>query len=100
MNTVPTNIPAGTPGSLFSAPATVTLNHGVASLIAAGTYYLYATDADMDLEIITATTPTWTKIRDGASTDGMLIYSDGVSLRLHNSHATTDNETAKLITVR
>lgn len=100
VNQVPTSIQAGNPGSLFAAPATVTLDHGAAYLIPSGDYYLYASDADMDLEIITATVPTWTKLRDGdAAIPGFYLHSDGVSLRLHNSHASTDGETAKLIQV-
>lgn len=97
---VPTGIQAGLPGSLWSAPETITLDHGESYVIPAGEYYLYATGNDVDLEIITATVPTWTKIRDGTvGAEGQLIESDGESLRLKNTHVATDDETAKLIQV-
>jgi hypothetical protein len=98
---VPTGILTGVAGSVFAAPQVVTLAHGAVSVIAAGVYWLYATDADMDLEVVTsATTPTWTKIKDGdAAPLGVLIMSDGTNVRLHNSHASTDGEVASLIKI-
>lgn len=99
--TLPTGLYTGLAGSKFSAPQVVTLNHGVSYVIPAGKYILYATDADMDLEVITAVAPTWTKIRDGADTSGlfMIVFSDGASVRLRNTHGATDNEVASLIKI-
>jgi len=96
---LPTDIQAGNVGSLFSLPVIKTLDHGEAFLVPAGDYYLYLTDADMDLECITAVTPTWTKMRDGTSTDFYYFHSDGVSIRLKNTHASTDDEVASLIKI-
>jgi hypothetical protein len=99
--TLPTGLFTGLAGSGFVAPLVITLAHGISSIIPAGRYYLYATAADMDLEIVTDAVPTWTKIRDGADTSGlfMVVISDGASVRLRNSHAVTDGETASLIRI-
>jgi hypothetical protein len=102
LDAVPTNILTGLNGSIQAAIQVVTLDHGGLYVIPAGVYWLFATDADMDFEVCTVgSVPTWTKFRDGAATEelGMLIYSDGVDSRLHNSHGATDGEVASLIKI-
>ena len=89
---------AGVAGSIFSAPIVVSLDAGIAQVIDAGTYYLYATNGDIDLEVVTATVPTWTKFRDGTTADAMLIISDGYNVRLKNTGA-TPAQTGSLIKI-
>lgn len=99
---LPTGIQAGNPGALWGAPEVIELDHEEAYVIPAGVWWLYDTDADMDLEIVTGYTDDvadWTAIRDGTTVPGARIISDGVSLRLRNSHAETDDETATLIQI-
>lgn len=99
-NALPSAAFTGQNGAQFAAPQVVTLTFGVAYVIPAGDYYLYLTGADMDLEVVTdATTPTWTKFRDGdAAVLGTLVHSDGTNVRLRNTHASA-TETASLIKI-
>lgn len=101
LDALPTNILTGLIGSIQGAAQVVTLDHGETYVIPAGVYWLFATDADMDFEVVTVgSVPTWTKFRDGdAAIPGALVYSDGVDSRLHNSHGATDDEVASLIKI-
>lgn len=98
LDAIPTDLYTGEIGAVPSL-VTVTVDAAETYVLPPGVYYIYASAADVDFEFVTASTPTWTKFRDGGDTGpAMLVWSDGKNARFNNTGSSAD-QTASLIKI-
>ena len=66
---------------------------GAQSVLDPGLYWLYAAGANVSVQLNTDGASTWTTMIAAGIANGVLVYSDGVSVRLNNAGGGTQTAT-------